>query len=240
MIEIQSAQMNLQALFQRLVLLLILMIIALVVWQISQPWVNQPIQQVTVQGDLSEAQQIQLQSQLRPYYQQRFFELDLWAIRSLIEQNSWVHRALVKRIWPDLLLVEAEREIAVARWNQAGFLNHQGQIIDWSLQNLKAIEDLPRLVGLPQYAKRMQRLYRQLSLLLSRQGLQIVQLELLQRGTLVLQLNNGIRVLLGRHNVLERMARMIAVYHSELVQKASLIQQIDARYPHGVAVTWQQ
>ena len=128
MIEIQSAQMNLQALFQRLVLLLILMIIALVVWQISQPWVNQPIQQVTVQGDLSEAQKIQLQSQLRPYYQQRFFELDLWAIRSLIEQNSWVHRALVKRIWPDLLLVEAEREIAVARWNQAGFLNHQGQI----------------------------------------------------------------------------------------------------------------
>jgi cell division protein FtsQ len=239
MIEIQSAQMNFQVLFQRFFLLLILMIIILIVWQISQPWVNQPIQQVIVQGDLSKAQRIQLQGQLRSYYQQHFFELDLRAIRSLIEQNSWVHRALVKRIWPDLLLVQAEREIAVARWNQAGFLNHQGQIIDWSLQNLKVIEGLPRLVGLPQYAKRMQRLYRQLSLLLSRQELQIVQLELLQRGTLVLQLNNGIRVLLGRHNVLKRMGRMIAVYHSELVQKAPLIQQIDARYPNGVAVTWQ-
>jgi len=76
--------------------------------------------------------------------------------------------------------------------------------------------------------------------------LQIVSLEQGLRGDWVLQLDNGIKVILGKvdllsnelrslDNKLERVGKLLM---NEAVVKIETIQSLDTRYPNGIAVEW--
>lgn len=71
-------------------------------------------------------------------------------------------------------------------------------------------------------------------------GLKVNSLELEARGAWSLELDNQIRVVVGREAVNERLQRFLMLYQRRLKDQAEKIEQIDIRYPHGVAVKWRQ
>ena len=75
-------------------------------WIYASPWVNQPIRQVVLQGDIPQSQQQLIVAQLQSQDLGRFFEVSLNGVKDQVEGNVWVDDAVVSRVWPDRLMVE--------------------------------------------------------------------------------------------------------------------------------------
>jgi cell division protein FtsQ len=67
-----------------------------------------------------------------------------------------------------------------------------------------------------------------------------VGLDLEARGAWTLELDNDIKVVVGRENINERLQRFLELYRLRLADKSAEIEQIDIRYTHGVAVKWRE
>ena len=50
----------------------------------------------------------------------------------------------------------------------------------------------------------------------------------------------GVELLLGRDQIIEKMRRFTAIYQQELVQESDKIARIDLRYANGLAVAWRE
>src|SRR5690606_1265945 len=71
-------------------------------------------------------------------------------------------------------------------------------------------------------------------------GFSIARLELRARGSWFLTTSQGIELLLGRDQVIEKMRRFTAIYQQALVQESENIARIDLRYANGLAVAWHE
>lgn len=83
-------------------------------------------------------------------------------------------------------------------------------------------------------------MYRQMSWLVSRDGLRIDAMNMANRGAVELRLDNDVTFVLGREQVLSRLQRLMKVYHAHLVDKSEQILRIDGRYAHGISVQWKE
>lgn len=70
--------------------------------------------------------------------------------------------------------------------------------------------------------------------------LNVVSLNLEARGAWTLELDNQIKVVVGREAVNERLGRFLDLYRLRLSEQADEIEEIDIRYTHGVAVKWRE
>jgi cell division protein FtsQ len=71
-------------------------------------------------------------------------------------------------------------------------------------------------------------------------GLQVVSLDLEARGAWTLELDNRIKVVVGRENINERLQRFLELYQLRLAERSDEIEKVDIRYTHGVAVKWRE
>ena len=55
-----------------------------------------------------------------------------------------------------------------------------------------------------------------------------------------LVLSNGLRLVVGRDQIMKKMQRFLAVYRSDLQEKVDSVASIDLRYSNGVAVEWRE
>jgi cell division protein FtsQ len=220
-------------------LLLVVMVAALLLlWQALQPWLQRPLQQIVLQANIPVAQRLLVQAQLDEHISDSFFGANLNQIKAEVEANPWVHNAKVSRIWPNGLMVEAEKQIMMARWSDGGFLNHQGDLVSVDSQYIVAAEQLPALSGPSTSAWTMSQLFRQMSWLVGRENLRIVEFKQARRGAIQLQLDNGIVLVLGRQEIIPRLQRLMKIYHTQLTAIAGSVERIDGRYPHGISVAW--
>ena len=224
----------------KLLLALVLMTAGLLTWQAIQPWLQRPLQQIILQTDIPASEKIILQAQLNAHLSDSFFGADLQLIRQEVESHAWVNGAKVSRVWPNRLMVEAPRQIFMARWRGGGFINHEGDLVLVNPSQVVGFEQLPMLAGPEGSVWAMSELFRQMSWLVGRDDLTIDQLTMARRGAVELRLHNSIVLVLGRDQVLPRLQRLMKVYHSHFVAKSSTIKRIDGRYPHGVSVAWKE
>lgn len=224
----------------RLLLVLVVATAGLLVWQALQPWLQRPLQQIVLQTNVPASQKMLLQAQLEGHLSDSFFAADLNQIRLEVESNAWVHNARVSRVWPNRLMVEAEKEVLIARWGGGGYVNHEGEIVPIETGHGAVAEGLPILTGPVSGAWFMSQLYRQMSWLVGREDLAVKRLDMAHRGAIEVELNNGIILLLGRDEVLPRLQRVMKVYHAHIRSQAAAVARIDGRYPHGVSVAWKE
>tara|TARA_B100000780_G_scaffold269670_1_gene228691 strand:+ start:72 stop:800 length:729 start_codon:yes stop_codon:yes gene_type:complete len=222
----------------KLLLLLVLAAAGVTAWQAMQPWLQRPLQQIILQTDIPAVEKTLLQAQLNSHLSDSFFGANLNAIRQEVESNAWVNNAKVSRIWPNRLMVEAPKQIFMARWKGGGFINHKGELVLVAPEQVLGFECLPMLSGPAGSAWAMSQLFRQMVWLLGRDDLTIAELIMERRGAVELRLQNGIVLVLGRDEVLPRLHRLMKIYHSHLVAKADTIARVDGRYPYGVSVAW--
>lgn len=202
------------------------------------PYADRPIAKVSVQGELSYVSQQAVQARMAPFVEASFFEVDLEALRHDLEQMPWIAHVEARRIWPDQVMVRLDEQLPIARWGDEALLNNSGQA--FAPNDLAEYEHLPQLYGPKRAQLRVMQQYQLLSQMLRPLGFSIARLELRARGSWFLTTSQGIELLLGRDQVIEKMRRFTAIYQQTLVQESENIARIDLRYANGLAVAWHE
>lgn len=164
--------------------------------------------------------------------------VDLAAIKQKLEALPWIREAEIRRQWPDALTIYVEEEIAIARWGDKQLLNQQGQVFE--PETIAEQVQLPLLAGPEHSEQKVMRQYQEFNQLLYPLGVRIRDLTLNESGSYELTLINGVRVKLGREDVLERLRRLVVFLESEHGRDLQDVEAIDLRYRNGLAVARRQ
>lgn len=216
---------------------ILLSLIFTVVREYTQ-WLNRPVETVVVDGATRHIDKTVIANQVAGGINGRILELDLGAIQERLVEEPWINEVEVRRAWPPALQVKLIEEVPVARWGNRGLLNHQGDIF-WP-EKIDAYQFLPELLGPSHETVRIMQQFRDLNSLFIRSQITLAGLELESRGAWTLHLNNGIKVVAGRDDLMPRLRRFIQVYETQLVKQQESIEEVDIRYTNGVAVKWKK
>ncbi|MBU2710231.1 cell division protein FtsQ/DivIB [Zooshikella harenae] len=206
-------------------------------WPYIEKKVNQPIARVKVQGKFAALKEQHVQKTIEPFLEQRFFSLKIKKLQLTLEKLPWVETVVIRRLWPDQLAVHIIEQIPVARWNQRSLLNANGE--SFTPEDVNGFEGLPHLVGPKGTQLEMMKQYHSISQQLRPLKLSIVSLQQSERGSWTLKVN-GLKILLGRDDLLEKMQRFALIYKAELQTQKQRIKSVDVRYSNGVAVAWRE
>lgn len=200
--------------------------------------VDRPVSQVVVEGQFRYVDKANISRLVSPEIDRSFLQLDLDKIKQKVEAQPWVKRVSLSRQWPDRLQVLVYEQTPIARWNKRGFLSVEGQAVE-AEDAEQLLKNLPQLIGPEEQSVGIMSLYQQLSQLLSAQNLGIEALEVDARRSWTLTLSNQWQLVIGRHQVIEKIQRFTTVYERVLKNKQQPISSIDLRYQNGFAVSWQ-
>lgn len=201
-----------------------------------------PIRELIVAGEFDDREHEVLQQAVADAVDGNFFGVDLDDVEMAAESLAWVQRARVRRVWPDSLRVTVEKHRLVARWGNNAWLNDRGQVVEMAAPDQS---DLLRLAGPEGSAEDVLRRAHQWAEGLNAAGLQLKALTLNERRAwyaVVARAETGaiFSVALGRDGVPDRFGRFIEAYRSLPPEKATRIDHVDARYPHGIALRLNQ
>ena len=199
-------------------------------------WLDRPVSTIAVKGDTYHLDRKRLAADVAASVDATLLTLDIASIRERVAAHPWVREVAVSRDWPQTLQISVREEVPVARWGEKGLLNHQGDIFWPELK--PEYEKLPRLSGPARDTAAVMVQFHDLNQMFRQADLAIKGLNLEARGAWTLILDNGIRVVVGRENINERLQRFLRIYRHELAAQAERIEQVDIRYFNGVAVKW--
>jgi len=198
---------------------------------------DQPIDRVGVQGRFQRVSAMEVEQAVRERTQEAgLVTIDLETLQTAIEALPWVDTASVGRSWPRGLQVRIVEQVAAARWGANGLLNARGELF---LSESRFIPpELPRLSGPRGTEGLVAQRYLAIQGRLIEGGVRIAALRLDARGAWEIDLDNGVRVRLGRRQVDERFERFVAAALRLVVQRSAEMAYVDMRYTNGFAVGW--
>jgi cell division protein FtsQ len=201
-------------------------------------WLERPLAEVRIEGELVETGVSELGERVWGLGASSYLTLDLRAIKATLEADPWIDRVNPRRQWPAGVQVLVREQRPVARWGGGGLVNEQG-VIFWP-EVKAAYSHLPALEGPEDQPLALMAQFRALSQLIRPLNLRLTALTLEPRGAWTATLDNGIRLLVGRGQVIDKIGRFARVYGDQLMPYADKIKQIDLRYTNGLTVTWNQ
>ncbi len=197
--------------------------------------VNQPIDRVSVAGEMSFLPREHVEVAMQPYITERFFTVDLTDVQNELLELPWVANVSIRRQWPGILKVSIVEQIPVARWQDEYLLNSHGD--SFFEKNTKNFTHLAQLSGPDGYELEVMDQYQILSRIMRPLNLNIKELSLNHRGSWSLQ-TDKFEIMIGTNHVIDKIQRFVAVYNAELRNSERDISRIDVRYLNGVAVAW--
>ncbi len=195
-----------------------------------------PVAAIAVQSNFERVSREEIEALVAPHLAGGFLSLGLDEIRDHLELNPWIESASARRQWPSSLAISVVEETPIARWGEAGFLNHRGVAL--TVGSIAGLENLPLLAGPPGSERNVMQEYREISQLLQPVGLKITEFHGDPRGAWRLRLQDGPEVIMGRGQLLEKIRRFLVVWEQALSAKAEQVVRVDTRYNNGVAVQW--
>jgi cell division protein FtsQ len=197
-----------------------------------------PVRSVSFEGEFKHVDQQQLARALNSLVQGNFFLLDLDTIKARTESVPWVHRASVRRKWPDGVYIRFTEQDLAASWGTGAWVNASGEAVD--LQGRPGLDGLPHFDGPEGSQKTVLEHHRSLSEILSPAGLRITAMQLTARRTWEITLDNNIVLVVGREEPEKKVARFARLYPQALALRSDRIKQVDLRYTNGFAVEWSE
>ncbi|MGD9000020.1 MAG: cell division protein FtsQ/DivIB [Granulosicoccaceae bacterium] len=221
--------------------LLVLAVVLLAIgWGLQRLYDPQtlPLSSVQIRGEFKKVSEQVLREAVQPGALKGFFTTDVEAVRERVRALPWVEDVAVRRVWPDRLSLTVIEQQAVARWNGQGLLNARGEVFTPAAASYP--QDLPLLEG-PE-GSNVVVLEQYLAIQDMLAGLARKPVHVLQdaRRAWRVELDNGLRIALGREQSLQRLQRFTRVYAQLFRQRADEIDYIDLRYTNGLAVRWTQ
>ena len=202
------------------------------------PLADRPVSLITVDGELLYIDREAVQQVIQPYLHESFLGIDLNGLHTDLLAMPWVADASVKRVWPDKLVIDLDEQLPIARWGDEALLNNEGKA--FTPDDISRFAQLPQLDGPERARRRVVRQYQQFSSLLRPQGMVVSKLELRDRGSWFLTTEDGIEVLLGRDNLVDKMQRFMTIEQRLLQDRREMIARVDLRYSNGMAVAWRE
>lgn len=199
------------------------------------PEQDYPIRTLKVEGTFERVSREDVAATVAPHAERGFLESDVRAIRGALVDLPWVHAASVRRVWPDALHITLVEERALARWAGGGLVNVDGELFH---PPGDALASLPLLEGPPRSTAHVLGQYLALRQELGPLGLEIVGLSMDARRAWELELDNGIRLTLGRRDPEQQVRRFVRFYPEVMAARAADIEEVDLRYTNGFAVRW--
>jgi len=194
-----------------------------------------PVREIRVTGALEHTTRAQIEAATRGRVTGNFFAVELADVRAGLESLPWVRRAVVRRIWPDRLEAALEEHVALARWADNGLVNGHGE-------RFAGVSDaaLPLFSGPAGSEAELTERYRRFRRILEPLGAVPVRVIVSARRAWLLQLDDGLTVVLGRDaagdSVEARLARLVAAYPETLGRMTRKAVHVDLRYPNGFAL----
>lgn len=198
-------------------------------WLVHAPWF--PVRKIAIDGTLSRVTPEQLKYIAEHQLSGTFFTLDIDRTRAAFEKLPWVSEAQVRRSWPDTLEITVSEHQAQARWGENGLISSAGRWFDAASD-----QQLPLFYGPAGAEKEMSAMLAQLRQRLAPAGLSPRVLILTERRSWQVQLNNGVKLELGRGEVAARVERFTRHWRDTLAGLPYRIETVDLRYPNGFAV----
>lgn len=195
-----------------------------------------PVKRVAIHGNFVHVSREHVSSAIEPYASVGFFRVDLDAIKTELETLDWVYSANVRRVWPDGLVVKIVEQAPIARWGDNALINRAGGV--FAPKDMHQVGDLPLLRGPERSAGALMHNYREFTQLLRPLGVGLKALEMDAKGAFTVYVGDGIPVILGTHQIMDKMRRFAWVYGAKLSQNMKDVERVDLRYANGLAVKW--
>lgn len=194
------------------------------------------ISSVQIEGDLRHAESQVIANRVAAAAKGNYFSMDLAAIQTAAQSAPWVDEALVSRRWPDGVRIQVREKQPVALWGAGGLISSRGDLFVPS--TAVNTTDLPILFGPGNKGTYVMEQYRAMNSILRGLGMHIVELQLTDRMSWFLRMDNGIHLVVDQVDTIEKLQRFAYLYERQLKPDAENIATIDLRYRNGVSVGW--
>ena len=198
--------------------------------------IDTPLSKIMVGGNFNHLEEQELAELVNIEIDGGFLSMNLNQLRQELQSHPWIHQVSVRREWPSTLKVEVIEEVPIARWGKKGFLNRLGDQL--SLPENSNLKSLPVLEADFGSSQDMIAQYLLLAELLAPTDLRLTELQRDAVGAWQIETASGVRIVLGRDQIIEKIRRLIVVWGSGLDVQLNNIATIDLRYPNGLAVSW--
>ncbi|MDQ2701589.1 MAG: cell division protein FtsQ/DivIB [Pseudomonadota bacterium] len=219
---------------------LALALVALPVVAVVQGWIGAerwPLRTLRINGDLHRVDAAELRRRVLPHAQRGFFAVRLDDAQAAVVDLAWVEHAEVRKRWPDVLEVTVVEHRPFARWGDDRVLSEEGRL--FPAKGIDVPASLPRLDGPAGQEAQVMALYGQSRELFAPAGIDVRALSLDRRGSWLLQLDDGVQVVIGSREARLRMARFARLLPQLLAQRSGeALLRADLRYTNGFALTW--
>ncbi|HEX7687223.1 MAG TPA: cell division protein FtsQ/DivIB [Burkholderiaceae bacterium] len=196
-----------------------------------------------LEGDLQRNSVTTVRANALPHLKGNFFTMDLGRARAAFEQVPWVRRAVVRRVWPDRLVVTLEEHQPVALWSAGDdasdrMVNSYGEVFEANVGDVEE-DGLPEFSGPDGSAAQVLAMYRRLKPVFAQMDAEITALALSGRGSWRAELDSGAAIELGRGSddeVVERGMRFVRTLPQVLKRIGAPLESADLRHAEGYAV----
>jgi len=194
-----------------------------------------PISNVKVFG-INHLDRQEMETLLAPFVNKGFFAVDIDRIKEQVLQLPWVGQVVVRRTWPDQVMIAIREKSPIAVWNDNSLLSSAGELFSPSAESYPA--ELPEFSGPAGEQILMSQYYAKMNSLLTPLHFKITRLELSPSMAWRLTLENGMKLNVGHKDVLTRLTHFVKVYPKIVGERVAEVEYIDLRYPNGMAVRW--
>jgi cell division protein FtsQ len=238
--SVENTGTSLGSAFSSLSTLVLFVVLGLVIYGAGLLYkqIDKPLTNVMIGGNFTFLETAELSELVVGEIDGGFLSVDLTRLGDVLREHPWVDEVSVRREWPSLLKVEVIEEVPIARWGEKGFLNRLGEeLLIESNTHLGALPVLRADFG---SSREMMENYQLMAELLIPTGLKIAELKRDSLGVWFIDTATGLRLVIGRDQVSEKLRRFTKVWAAGLSQQLQQIESIDLRYPNGLAVAWKE
>lgn len=197
-----------------------------------------PVKYVRIEGAFQYIAKDKIKLVIRQHVNNGLYNADIQHIQKSVMQLAWVENVRVKRVWPDAIDIKIGEQKPVVRWGMNRLLNAKGEV--FTPENMEEFSQLPVILGLDGHEKEMLEIMKGITLSLTDQAMELVELHVNDRKAWSLKLRSGMDLKLGRNKPLSKFQRFLqtlGLFSDELVTKIAVV---DLRYPNGYALTWKK
>ncbi len=225
--------------FFRFSLIILILLSAILAWQKCADPTFFPVKHIKITGDLNHVSRASLQKIILPFTEKGFLRLDSLRLKERLLQEPWIASVTIKRFWPDTLAVNFLTKNPVAVIGNNDLLDGQGNIFSAGHVN-SSLLDLPFFIFPLGQQKYLLQVYQALQPLIASLALKITLLKLVDQQFLFLRLSNGLAIYLNGVKSDSQLKRFVDVYQDVIASKVSMIDYVDLRYAHGMAVKFKK
>jgi cell division protein FtsQ len=98
-------------------------------WVSLSDWTNPAVARIRIEAPFRWRTEAELKQRLAMLLQQRFWSLDVYALRQYLLQDPAFQKVSVEKHWPDEVRLVIEEVTPVARWGRGHVLTEQGRVV---------------------------------------------------------------------------------------------------------------